>query len=76
MKYNIEQVETYNDNTMRTVNNEVSDALTKAGHKHKKILWDGVPCIKFINNSRGAQFMREWISNSEYDFGFNLAFNK
>ena len=71
---NIEQVETYNDNTMRTVNNEISNALTVANLKHKKILWNGEPCIKFVNNPEGAQFVREWINNSDYDYGINLMY--
>ena len=70
----IEQVETYNDDTMRSVNNEVSVALTEAGHQHKKILWEGEPCIKFVNNPNGVKFMREWINQSGHDFGFNISF--
>jgi len=76
MNINYEQVETFNDSTMRDANNKASIALSEAGHKHKTILFGGEPCVKFVNNPKGAQFMREWIAKSEYDFGFNFAFNK
>ena len=75
-KINIEQVETYNDHNNIIMNNRVSKALDKAGYQHVKIEFQGEPCIKFVNNPAGAQFVREWINNSDYDYGINLMFSQ